>query len=227
MFNFDNLPSLELMTGRQYFRLQGVSSWEDVSILGKANLDRLLQVTQENIYRLMTDISNQDDLKAIRKGVNFINEKLIPIAIKKPLLPRLRSESFVKGDKVLIYLGDTISTIINSEDSWVKANIEEVEKSYKSDWFDGSANSGYYWRLTAKTSKSVFENGNLDSIPFSTSEPRVLLDWEYNYLTTIKDVEFLEIFSKNAWRTWLPLWCLEKNLSCDVEKMNMKVWLGK
>lgn len=227
MFNFNNLPSLELMTGGQYFRLKGISCWENVSILGKANLERLLQITQENIYRLMADISNQDDLKAISKGVSFIDEKLIPIAIKKPLLPRLRSESFVKGDKVLIYLGDTASTIINSGDSWVKANIEKVEKSYKADWFDCSANSGYYWRLTAKTSKPVFENGDLDTINFSTSEPRVLLGWEYDYLKQTKDMEFLGIFSENASRTWLPLWCLERNLFCDVEKMNMKFWLGK
>lgn len=225
MLKPNNLPSLELMTGAQYFRLQGVSSWDDVASLGKTSLERLIQITQENVYKLMIDASNQDELKMIRQGVNFINDELIPNAVKKPLLPRLRSECFSNGDKIFIYLGDTSSTIINSKNNWVRANVEKVEKSYRSQWFDGSANSGYYWRLTARTFEPVFDKAVLDSVVFSTSEPRVLFDWEYSYFQQINDKNFLEIFSKNAWRDWLPLWCLEREIPCQAKEMDMKMWL--
>src|SRR5436853_279276 len=117
----ENLPSLELMLEKYRHRLKGINTWEQIKYLGRANLERIVQLAQENILGLMADITSRDDLRLIRNGITYITDDLIPTSLKKPLLPRLRNESFRKGDRVLIYLGDTKGSLAAC--NWVLATI--------------------------------------------------------------------------------------------------------
>jgi hypothetical protein len=216
------LPTLEAMLGSQSQRLRGIGSWEQAPSLGKRNQERLVQLTQENIHRLLADGESRDELHRLREGIAYLTEcqETTPL---KPILPRLRSERIMQGDDVYVYMGDTEGSIAPTE--WVKAVITEREKGHNSAWVDSTPNSGYFWRLTATASVPFFPD--VYSIPFSTSEPRVLLTHEYDYLkrAVTDDPEFLEVFATNAWRTWSPFWCLERGLACAGEKMDMKAWI--
>lgn len=214
-------PSLELMFNGQRHRIKGIMSWADIEILGSNNIGRLIQISQELILKFMAEKMDKDELKLIRKGIDFL-ECLKEKSVSKPLLPRLRNESINSGDKVYIYLADTKGTI--AKYNWVKGLVIDKEKSFKSQWVDGSANSGYFWLLTVKTEEEIFSGVN--TIKFSTSEPRVLQDWELFYLKDNFGTEqqFIDIFSINANRDWFPVWCLENNISIN-SPMDMKSWL--
>jgi hypothetical protein len=64
-------------------------------------------------------------------------------------------------------------------------------------------------------------------VRFSTSEPRVLLEDEFTYLqrSFSSDPAFLKMFCENAWRTWEPLWCLERETHASGAEMDMHRWL--
>src|SRR5262245_15170380 len=108
------------MLGTQSQRLRGITSWKQVPLLGKRNQERLVQLTQENIHRLLADGESRDELQRLREGIAYLTEcqETAPI---KPLLPRLRSESIMQGDDVYVYMGDTEGSIAPT--NWVKANI--------------------------------------------------------------------------------------------------------
>lgn len=215
------LPNFQQLVGNQSERLNGIKSWENLKIIGKNNLERIVQLSQENIYKMMSEGESPEEMKEIRVGIDYIKNELIPKSLQKPNLPRLRNESFHKDDKVVTYLGDTLEII--SETDWINGIVIAVNKAFNKDWADGKPNSGYFWKVTVQTPNNVFPNKN--TFVFSTSEPRVLFDWEYDYLKNSGDFDFLQIFSDNAFREWKPLWCIENDFENDASKMNMKDWI--
>ncbi|MEP6900612.1 MAG: hypothetical protein ABJA66_02615 [Actinomycetota bacterium] len=216
-----NLPNLQQLLGNQSDRLSGIKSWSDIEILGKNNLQRIIQLAQENIYRMLSEHEDSQDMKRIRTAIDFIENDLLPKSVNKPTLPKLRNEMFRKDDFVYAYLGDTNNTII--EKGWIRGQVVDVSKAFNKDWKDGKPNSGYFWKVTVAAKENIFTNSN--KIAFSTTEPRVIFDWEYDYLNNSGDGNFLEIFSDNAFREWRPLWCIERSLECSASEMNMKGWI--
>jgi hypothetical protein len=216
------VPPFDVIFGRQLPRLRGITTWDHVSVLGKANIERLVQLAQESVYALLAEGSSREDLKTIREGIGYLTELLATEPNVKPLLPRLRVENFRKGDAVVIYVGDSPDT--TAQKPWVDAIITDVSKSYRAEWADCSPNSGYYWRLTATPSTAVF--ADQETIAFSTSEPRVIPADDFDYLTCNRDNDsrFINIYAANACRSWLPLWCLERGNS-QLADMEMKTWL--
>ena len=217
----EDKPSLELMFNGQKHRIKGIRDWEDIEILGSNNIGRLIQISQELILKFMTEQIDKDELRLIKKGIDYL-EGLKEQFPSKPFLPRLRNENINSGDNVYIYLADTKGNM--AKHNWVKGLVIDKEKSFKSEWVDGSANSGYFWLLTVKTEEEIFSGVN--TIKFSTSEPRVLHDWELFYLKDNFSTaqKFIDIFSLNANRDWLPIWCLENDISIT-SPMDMKSWL--
>ncbi len=218
---YENLPNLQQLAGNQSDKLTGIKSWNELEILGKNNLQRIVQLAQENIYRMLSDHENTKEMKKNHTGIDFIQSKLLPKSINKPTLPKLRNEMFRKDNLVCAYLGDTSHIII--EKGWIKGRVIDVSKSFNKDWKDGKPNSGYFWKVTVEANKNIFQNNN--KIIFSTTEPRVIFDWEFDYLKNGNDTQFLQVFSENAFRDWKPLWCIEGNLECNASEMNMKEWI--
>lgn len=219
----NELPSFDLIFGKQAERLQGIHSWDNIALLGKVNIEQLIQIAQQAVYALMADNNSREELRLIQKGIIHLKNWLSEEINSKPKLVRLRVESFHQGDEVVIYIGDSEGCI--TENKWQRATITKVTKGYQGDWDDGSPNSGYHWRLTATSDKEIFPQQS--SISFSTSEPRVLPIWEFEYLLNAKnnDIQFLQIFCDNAWRSWHPIWCLERGVKSSGERMDMKSWL--
>jgi hypothetical protein len=222
--NAKTLPDFELVFGSQSERLRGIPSWEYVLLLGRGNIDRLRQLARETVLGLLSDSGSRDDLREIQTVIQQLSEALLT-AEDKPLLPRLRVESFRKGAMVHLYLGDTDGAI--APQPWVTAVVTEVDKAFRPDWNDGSPNGGYFWRWTAAASDPVFPGERI--VRFSTSEPRALLAEEFAYLQKAPsdDPVFLEMFCANAWRTWEPLWCLEHGTQSSGGEMNMHRWITR
>jgi hypothetical protein len=218
------LPGFELVFGSQSERLRGVPSWEHVLHLGRGNIDRLRQMARETVMQLLSESGSRDDLREVQSVIRLLSESLLT-AEDKPLLPRLRVESFRKGNTVHLYLGDTVGAI--APHAWVTAVVTEVDKAFRPDWNDGSPNGGYFWRWTAVTDIPVFPGER--EVRFSTSEPRVLLAEEFAYLkkSPYDDPVFLEMFCANAWRTWEPLWCLEHGTLRSGGDMDMHQWITR
>jgi hypothetical protein len=170
---------------------------------------------------MLSDHEDAKEMRLIHLGIDFIQNERLPKSINKPTLPKLRNEMFCKDDFVYAYLGDTNGAII--EKGWIRGQVVEVSKSFNKEWKDGKANSGYFWKVSVEFEINIFPNNN--KIALSTTEPRVILDWEYDFLRNGDDKDFLQIFSDNAFRTWKPLWCIEKNLECKTSAMNMKDWI--
>lgn len=212
----------DLLSDANKPRLQGLTSWEQIPLLGTANIERVIQLAQENVNALMAVSAPRNELRAVADGIGRLREALAS-ASKKPLLPRLRAETFRQGHNVKIYVGDSEGCIAPT--AWVDAVITQVQKSHKPEFVDGTPNNGFYWRSTATTKQVVFSGQN--TLAFSTTEPRVLLVWEFDFLqkATKSDTEFLEIFAVNARRIWCPIWCLERHAGCAGEAMDMKTWL--
>ncbi len=217
-----SLPNLQQFLGNQSDKLSGIKSWSKVEILGKHNLQRIVQLAQENIYRMLSDHEDAKEMRMIHTGIEFIQNELLSKSVVKPTLPKLRNEMFRKDDFIYAYLGDTKGTTI--EKGWIRGQVVDVSKAFNKDWKDGKANSGYFWKVTVVSKENIFFTNN-NKIAFSTTEPRAIFDWEYDYLKSSGDADFLQIFSDNAFREWKPLWCIEKDLECNALEMNMKDWI--
>jgi hypothetical protein len=222
VMNTNGLADFQLVFGSQSDRLRGVPSWDHVPLLGRGNIDRLRQLSRETAMRLLGEGGSRDDLREVQGVIRFLSECFLT-SDEKPLLPRLRVESFQEGGRVYVYLGDTVGAI--APNAWMSATVTEVDKAFRPDWNDGSPNGGYFWRWTADTSVPVFAGEC--RIRFSTSEPRVLLAEEFACLrkSHADDPAFFEIFCANAWRTWEPLWCLEHGTLSSGGEMNMRQWI--
>lgn len=90
------LPSFDLVFGPQSYRLRGIASWEDVPLLGKGNIGRLRMLAHGAAMRLLGDSGARDDLREVQSVIRFLFDAL-EAAEDRPLLPRLRVESFRKG----------------------------------------------------------------------------------------------------------------------------------
>ena len=178
--------NLSQLTGNQSDKLSGIQSWDDLKIVGKSNLKRIVQLSQENIYRMMSEIADAQEMKQIRTGIDLITKELIPKSINKPTLPKLRNEVFRQSDLVCAYLGDTTKILV--EKGWLRGKVVSVSKAFNKDWKDGKPNSGYFWKVAVEFDRDVLLNEN--KIVFSTTEPRVIFDWEYNYFKNSGDGEF-------------------------------------
>ena len=217
-----DLSAFDTVFGPQTYRLQGIPDWDVVAHLGKRNLERLQQLAQEHVLKNLAGEHDRAELRECRHVITFLSDCLASLPGDKPLLPRLRVESFHKGEAVRVFLGDSEGQIAPMP--WVEATITAVEKAFRTDWNDGTANGGYFWRWTATTPYPVFPEQ--DWVRFSTSEPRVVSAWEFEYLTTeTSDTQFQTIFAANADRAWEPLWCLERNTHSSGAKMDMQGWL--
>jgi hypothetical protein len=216
------LPDFETVFRHEAYRLRGISGWDQVPELGRENIERLLLLARESALAVMADGGSTEERRPLKTAIDYLGECL-PNSVSKPRFPRLRVESFHKGEDVRIYMGDSVGSV--APEKWVSATITARDKSHRTDWNDGSANGGYFWRWTA-TAASPFFPGQ-DWLRFSTSEPRVLPVSEFEYLKQAAedDPEFLKMFAENAWRTWEPLWCIERETHSSGGQMNMKAWI--
>jgi len=214
--------SFDTVFGSNRHRLQGIAGWPEVATLGRANLQRLLQLARDQANYLLSTSAERAELAELRSATAWLEEQLGAAAVK-PLFPRLRFESFEVGDEVQIYLRDTEHAI--APNGWVVARITAKEKSQRPDFNDGTPNAGYYWRWTATAEKPLLPG--IHALAFSTSEPRVIPSSELNALVRNlrEDPSFVETCAANAWRDWRPLWCIERELACDAAKMDMRAWL--
>jgi hypothetical protein len=212
--------SLSTAIGSDGWRCEGIRTWADVELLGRGNCASLREFAQEAASRALSE-GNRDMLSEIGTALQRLARIESTAASDKPLLPRLRRESFRKGQDVRLYLGE----IQGAPVSWMPASIASVEKSFNVDWKGFEPNSGYYWRLTASLITPV--HGLPSQLSFSTSEPRVLPEEEYRWFHRFArgDRRFVEIFAENSRREWQPLWCQELGITIDVSGMDPNQWL--
>ncbi len=206
--------------GQDGWRCRGIRTWADVERLGRQNCASLREFVQEAADRAVSE-GDRDALGEIRAVLERLAAIESKVTSDKPLLPRLRRESFRRGQRVRLYLGE----LPGAPSAWVSAEIVSIEKSFKVDWKGFEPNSGYYWRITASLATSI---PNLPSrVSFSTSEPRVLPEEEFQWLQHAlhDDPRFVEIFAENSCREWQPLWCQELGLTVDVSRMDPLEWL--
>ncbi|MEN0066193.1 MAG: hypothetical protein AAGA48_28890 [Myxococcota bacterium] len=197
-------------------RLRGVQDWDDLAVLGRRNLDRLARFAQATATREWPDatrVERQMWTKQIQ-ALNGLTESPGPV---KPLLPRLRIESFGLGQEVAIFVGDTTDIVVGP---WVTAEVVEVVKAHRVAW-SSHPSRGYYWRVTAHTKIPVLEGRS--EISFTTSEPRVLVLNDVAALlhARTEDPRFFNIFVENARRAWHPLWCLETGREGSGEALDL------
>jgi hypothetical protein len=217
-------PSFGLLFDQNAWRLQGLRSWEDVSLLGRANIDRLLALAQERAAGAVHGGSlDRDDLEGLRVGVDRLETLARHTDERKPVLPRLRVEHFRAGDVLEIYFGDSPGAVPGT--SWVRARALAVEKAHNPAWVTAEPSSGYYWQTTARADRDVFPG--VDVVRFSTSEPRVLLADERRLLReeVSASTAFARLWCENARREWAPLWCLERGVKIDAAGVDFDRWL--
>ena len=214
------LAPLPTVFDTEAFRIQGLETWDDVPKVGRQNLRMLVLTAQDAVMRAVTS-GDREALLAMRRGIDHLQRLEAEATEDKPVLPRLRRESFRVGQAVRVYVGE----LPGVRPEWLQGTVSSIDKSFRSEWKSGQANSGYYWRVTATFDQEVLPGRN--QLPFSTSEPRVVLEAEYRYLVQAlrDDPDFVRIFSANAWRDWQPLWCQELGLEVDVRAMDLGGWL--
>lgn len=217
------LPELSELLGAESHRLRGIPSWEVVYLLGARNLASLTEFTRRTIQAVQWQGGSREELTHLTPGLRHLLQLQATHSEEKPLLPRLRNESFRMGESVVIYVGDTPNNVASAE--WLRGTVTVIEKSQKPEFRDGSPNAGYYWRVTATFSESMFPG--VDSISFSTTEPRAIPYNEFTYLrkAICTDTTFLQIYVANAYRVWHPIWCLERGLTSAGSAMDMEQWL--
>lgn len=216
------LPPLEELLGANAYRLRGIQGWGALPHLGTGNLARLESLATQHIHEEMTAGEDRATLRALATGVRELKALASEHDDPRPYLPRLRNELFAPGDDVVVFLGDTPG----GAPGWRRARVECVEKAFELSWARDSSARGFYWRVTASDPDGAPLLPGHRALSFSTTEPRVLLEREHRWLAQRADHEFTRIFCENAWRTWTPIWCIEANLPCDADSMNMKAWLA-
>jgi hypothetical protein len=219
------LPALQDLLGEDSYRLHGIPDWESVPELGDANLARMEALVEKFIYRSMSRGEDVDELKVLARGKRHLIKLREQITTRKPYLPRLRNELFREGDTLMLYLGDTPSA---RGDAWRRVEVTKVEKGHNSEWSMDSSARGYYWRVTVKDPDKALLPGH-QQLSFSTTEPRAILEAEFDYLQQARESDplFFQVFCANARRDWKPIWCLELGLECDTEAMDMSRWLAQ
>jgi hypothetical protein len=212
---------------RDAWRIQGISSWQDVSLLGSLNLGRLVELVQARLVASLHQHQlDPDERRSLVRGLDALQSLLASRLPPKPLLPRLRNESFHQGDSVQVFLGDSPgSHFQNTCNPWIAGKVTRVDKAFNPAWASGEPNSGYHWQVTVETSVEVFPRTSI--LRFSTSEPRALKQHEFDSLTTTlhEDPAFFSLWCSNARRDWSPIWCLERNQTIDPSLVDFARWL--
>jgi hypothetical protein len=213
------LPELESVFSHHRERLQGIRDWSDMARIGRSNLNRVRSLLAEEALAAITDGESFEERRIRSVAIEQLSCLEQSVSEHKPCLPRLRVELFRRGDLVRVYLGDTPGCR-----GWTDAIVIAVDKAHRPEWNDGSANAGYHWRVTLQTADAVLTDG----VPLrcSTSEPRVLLAWEYSAVVAARlgDPEFFRIFVANATRAWTPIWCLERGLQLSTSPPDVAGW---
>lgn len=211
---------LERALGSDAWRAKGVDDWETVVALGVRNQEALLAFLQAAATRSFSegdreeaaDIANvRQELSKRTRGQNEV----------KPLLPRLRRESFGLGERVSLYLGDIPRVTVG----WGAGSVVSIEKAYRDAWRRRSQSSAYYWRVTVRLERSV--PGLPSELSFSTSEPRAVpsagLEWLREHRSS--EPTFLRAWAASSTREWQPLWCEELGVEVDTQTMAPLSWL--
>lgn len=198
-------------------RLRGVTEAQ-LPNLGRGNLKQIRQQLQTLLSRMVMEGEDRDEIRAARAWLDRLDE-WIAEAPARPRLPALRVEHFSEGDDIVAYLGDTPGALVQG---WVGGRVVSIEKSHKPAWSHHPGTRGYYWRVTARMEQPVFPGSR--ALPFSTTEPRVLLRSELDWLREHPALPFVQIFSENARRDWAPIWCIEREVSPPAP-MDMAQWL--
>src|SRR5262249_41766301 len=150
----------------------GLRTWRDISLLGRANLDRLLDLARERAAGAMHRGSlDREELTALGPGLRCLEALARDTAERKPVLPRVRVAHFRPDDALELYLGDSPGAVAGTP--WVKARAVAVVKAHNPAWVTSEPNSGYFWQITARANCEIFPGA--DVVRFSTSEPRALL----------------------------------------------------
>jgi hypothetical protein len=206
------------------WRLRGIRSWQDLTLLGRGNLERLLALAQERVAGAVHGQSlERQELDELGVGVERLNGLVREAVESKPVLPRLRIEHFRRGDVLEVYLGDSPGVV--SGTSWARARAIDVSKAHNPAWVTSEPNSGYYWQITARTEGEVFPG--VDVVRFSTSEPRALLVEEARRLRgeVNASTAFAALWCENAWREWPPIWCIQRGVAIDPADVDFARWL--
>jgi hypothetical protein len=218
------LPSLAFLFDRNAWRLRGLQSWQDISLVGRANLDRLLDLARERAAGAMHQGSlDREELTALRPGLRYLEALARDTVERKPVLPRVRVEHFRPHDALEIYLGDSPGAVAKMP--WLKARAVAVDKAHNPAWVTSERNSGYFWQITARADCEIFPD--TDMVRFSTSEPRALLAEEICLLRdeVAASTPFAALWCENAWRAWSPMWCLERGTRIDPLGVDFVRWL--
>ena len=200
----------EVCCNKDRYRFGGINSMNDLATLGQGNLKRVRELLQERALEMVSRReTDRDDREKQQTALAHLEFLLREKRENKPFLPRLRNELFCTKDEIRVYLGDTLGTADNAP--WVSGTIIRVEKALRPEWRTAEANSGYFWQSTAVITSA---NGVSQSIVFSTTEPRVLLRREYDWLQNARtnDEAFFNIWCENATREWVPIWGLNANV---------------
>ncbi len=218
----ENLPSLSASLGKDVWRAKGVNDWATVEALGRSNCRSLRAFVEETANRALVE-DDRETLSETRLVLERLSSIDTRIGQDKPLLPRLRRESFREGERVRIFLGE----LPEAPPGWQPAAIISIKKAFNPRWKGPEPNSGYYWRITAKLTRTI---GSLPSeLSFSTSEPRALPEGDLDWLrgARCKDAVFFGAFAENSRRKWQPLWCDELGFSIEATRMDPIGWFAQ
>jgi len=219
------LVRLEELLGKEDSRIKGISGWNDIPYIGKNNISNILEFARRNVQHLFAQGESRSTLRELIPGIKQLEQYYAEIDTVRPILPRLRIESFRKDEKVAVYVGDTPG--VTATESWVNGTIINIQKAHKSEFSNGSHSAGFYWEITLRSDRKIFTNEN--HLTFSTSEPRVIPLKEFGYLkeALVENTQFVHIYSENANREWEPIWCLERKISSSGTKMDMYTFLQR
>ncbi len=194
----------------QAFRLTGLDSWFDAFKTGRGNLKAMHSLAQRVQHEELASEADRAELRARTAVIELLEQAVEGSAEHLPLLPWLRSEHFAVGDSIAVWGTDTPG----ATPGWSFGTVEVVEKSQKPEWSRARRTAGYYWRVQALV-EGWFGESLPARIPFSTTEPRVVLRSEFEQLValTAARTRFGECFRAASVRDWQPVWCIERNLN--------------
>ena len=218
-----DITELTTALGAQSARTRGIQDGSCLKSLGKANLQLLVQLLSRAAQdHLVAGSEGRDALRSAQKIRTWLEEAAARSLPVRPVLPRLRTEFFQPGDKVVCFIGD--SPGLSAGYDWVPGVVRSVQKSNRQEWRNDPGTGGFYWRIEAELEPKSARSG---TIHFSTTEPRVLTIMDFQTLQRCfeEDLYFLAVFTENAVRDWPPIWNIERGFDRTVDVMPYAKWL--
>jgi len=212
----------ELM-GEEADRLTGIDVIDDLEVLGRASLGRILDIATQTLLEGYAGDMERATLRLLVRAKQHL-EELYASADERPPLPRLRRQTFHVRDEVMVFLGDTPGSAISG---WWQATVTGVTKGSRPEWRLASSDRGFFWRV--EVTGDVPWRDSANTLATTTSEPRVQrvrdLEW---FAKHPEETRLREIFAKNAERDWSPMWWLDAGLKPEhLETMQMGAWLER